>query len=332
MNQYEQVIAQLMSRGMDRTQAEQVYSTLLKDFKDKAGSVGSAAYSSPVRRDFLKDFTQRSADQNKSFLTADNLRKTFAEGSEYLKGKTKQVADSAKKATTQAAKAAQNVNPQGRAATLAGRAAPLLYGLESAVQGDLVRAGGEVVGGLSGQALATRALKNVPGPAWLKIAAAVGASALGTGLGGTAASNIFGGGGPSTPKTQTAKSVELPFGLGTYAFNEAARQDKRREQLFQQQLRETKDMKKLDLELQKELIQAQNQATMQFNYGMDRLVQRNKDLDRNRVAQLMNQQYGIDAGLTLLQNQGSLARQGMAASAQILSSMATSNPYAAALR
>lgn len=332
MNQYEQVIAQLMSRGMDRTQAEQVYSTLLKDFKDKAGSVGASAPSSPIRRDFLKDFTQRSADQNKSFLTADNLRKTFAEGSEYLQGKGKQVADSAKKATDQAAKAAKNVNPQGRAATWAGRATPLLYGAGSALQGDFAKAGGEIVGGVTGQAIAQRALKNAPGPAWLKVAGAIAASALGGGIGGEVTSNIFGGGVPGTPKTQTAKSAELPFGLGTYAFNEAARQDKRRAQLFEQQLRETKEMKKLDLELQKELIQAQNQATMQFNYGMDRLVQRNKDLDRNRVAQLMNQQYGIDAGLTLLQNQGSLARQGMAASAQILSSMATSNPYAAALR
>ena len=319
MNQYEQVLAQLMSRGgMDRAQAEQVYNTLLK----KAGSVGSSAYSSPVNRDFLKDFTQRSSEQtSKAFMNLDDVQKRMAEGYENLKGRTKQAADSAKKA-------AENINPQGKTAKLAGRVAPLLYGAGSLVQGDLPRAGGEVVGGLSGQVLTQRAVQNLPIPAWAKVALAVGGSAIGTGLGGTAASNIaqgIGGGPPNTPKTQTAKSVELPFGLGTYAFNEAARQDKRRAQLFQQQLQETKDMKKLDLELQKELLRATNQSTMQFNYGMDRLVQRSKDLDRNRTAQLMNQQYGIDAGLTLLQNQGSLARQGMAASAQILSSMATSN-------
>jgi hypothetical protein len=321
MNQYEQVLAELMSRGMDRTQAEQV---LRQQVHRGLGN-----------QDFLKNFTERSTEQNKSFLIPDDLRKTVTKGKEYLKEKTKQVADSAKKATTQAATAAQNVNPQGRAATLAGRAAPLMFGLGSAVQGDFVRAGGEVVGGLSGQALTQRAVAGLPIPGWAKVALAVGGSALGTGVGGTAASNIFGGGGggnPNIPQTQTAKSVELPFGLGTYAFNEAARQDKRREQQFQQQLSETERMKRLDVELQKQLLQQANQATMQFNYQMSPLIERSKDLDRNRTAQLMNQQYGIDAGLTLLQNQGSLARQGMAASAQILSSMATSNPYAAALR
>lgn len=322
MNQYEQLLAELMSRGMDRTQAEQV----LRQQVHRRGGLGG--------QDFLKQFTERSTEQNKSFLTPDNLRKTLSEGKEYLKGKGKQVADSAKKATEQATKAAQNMNPQTRAAAAtAGRlAVPLAYGAGSALRGDYARAGGEVVGGVSGDLLTRGAIRTFGSalPGWAKIGLQVAGSALGTGIGGTAASNIFGS--PSTPKTQTAKSVELPFGLGTYAFNEKARQDKRRAQLFEQQKRETEEMKRLDLELQKELLQATNQATMQFNYGMDRLVQRNKDLDRNRTAQLMNQQYGIDAGLTLLQNQGSLARQGMAASAQILSSMATSNPYAAALR
>jgi len=327
MNQYEQAIAQLMSRGYDRTQAEQVYNRLLR----AAGPTGSSSYSSPARQDFLKDFTQRSSEQtSKAFMNLDDVKKRMAEGYENLKGQTKKAAD-------QATKAAQKVNPQGKTAKLAGRAAPILYGAGSLVQGDLPRAGGEVVGGLSGQFLTQRAVQNLPIPGWAKVALAVGGSALGTGLGGTAASNIaqgfgLGGGNPNIPQTQTAKSVELPFGLGTYAFNEAARQDKRREQQFQQQLRETERMKKLDLELQKELLQATNQSTMQFNYQMSPLIERSKDLDRNRTAQLMNQQYGIDAGLTLLQNQGSLARQGMAASAQILSSMATSNPYAAALR
>jgi len=329
MNQYEQAIAQLMSRGMDRTQAIQVYNRLLKDATDKLGSAGSSAYSSPVDRDFLKDFTQRSAEQtSKGFMNLDDVKKRMAEGYENLKGQTK-------KATDQATKAAQNINPQGKTAKLAGRAAPLLYGAGSLVQGDLPRAGGEVVGGLSGQFLTQRAVQGLPIPPWAKVALTVGGSMLGTGLGGTAASNIaqgVAGGPPNTPKTQVAKQVQLPFGLGTYSFNEAARQDKRREQQFQQQLRETERMKKLDLELQKELLRATNQSTMQFNYQISPLIERSKDLDRNRTAQLMNQQYGIDAGLTLLQNQGALARQGMAASAQILSSMATSNPYAAALR
>lgn len=324
MNQYEQVLAELMSRGMDRTQAEQV----LRQQVHRRGGLGG--------QDFLKQFTEKSTEQNQRFLIPDNLRERLSEGKEYLKGKGKQVADSARRATEQATKAAQNLNPQGRAATLVGRAAPLAYGAGSLLQGDYARAGGEIVGGITGQAIAQRAVAGLPIPPWAKVALAIGGSALGTGIGGTATSNIFGGilggGAPGTPQTQTAKSVELPFGLGTVAFNEQARQDKRRAQLFEQQLQETERMKKLDLELQKELLQATNQATMQFNYQMSPLIERSKDLDRNRTAQLMNQQYGIDAGLTLLQNQGSLARQGMAASAQILSSMATSNPYAAALR
>lgn len=327
--EYRNLINALMEQGLNVEQAKKA----AKDLVQNNPRYREAVQGGGFLDQFIRGRGQR-GQQGPQFKTQKDIGKIYEE----LKLTGRQVVDDVGKQAAKTSQAASAINPSGSTAKWGARAIPLAAGGMNILQGNIVEGAGQITGGITGEKIARTLAGGIRNPI-ARVGAQVFGSLLGSTIGGQAlpaiTGTVFRGvqSNPSLDKkgsdTQIAREIKTPF--GTVAFNEAARQDARQRQLFEQEFERTERLKRLNAQLAIEQYRATNEATMQFNHQNAALLKKAEDQHRNRTAQLMNQQFGIDAGLTLLQNQGSLARQGMATAASLAASM-SNNPYAAALR